>query len=458
MLLLASIAQPFLKILHLSWGCKLQLLSIIKNYFFQTSTQCYYMVKKFTKNHYSSAMFDITQDINGGLPIKLIEQWLESEQTYEDALQVLQPYKVNGYSICSDSAGLTKLSQQKGLLEILAIINQPKEIVHSFGTAIGGQAIGIWAADNTQMFYPASISPITLLSAMLKVQDEIKKSCQIKIGLAAHYGEFFYINGGLYGLEAETIEEIAENHTEGGEFVISQSIYNLLPTTHDFTFLKKTEQPTPIGDIFRVRDGSRLSDTQPLDKKYPIPYSEAFYTDLVAYTNRQDDGDFGKTLENKYIQQKVVVLVEARSTASEAYDFLMLNSLSIALMMRDIGTQLLLKNNGVEIKIVGALGIYVFDEAAIAINFAQAFRQELAKQDISCRIGIDAGSVLIFPLENGGKDIAGMPVNVASKMAQDKGEFGKLYLSESMKQFVDVREFTEVKYTVSGVEITTYEC
>jgi len=415
------------------------------------------MAKKFTKNHYSSAMFDITQDINGGLPIKLIEQWLDSEQTYQDALQVLNPYKVKGYSISSDSAGLTKLSQQKKLLEILAIINQPKEIVHGFGTAIGGQAIGIWAADNTQMFYPASISPITLLAAMLKVQDEINKRCQIKIGLAAHYGEFFYINGGLYGLEAETIEEIAENDTEGGEFVISQSIYNLLPETHNFTLFKKTEQPTPIGDIFRVIDGAHLSDIQPLDTKYPIPYSEGFYNDLVTYTNRQYDYNFGKVLEDKYIQKKVVVLVEARSTSSEADDYLMLNSLSIALMMRDIATQLFIKSNGMEIKMVGALGIYVFDEAAIAINFAQTFRKELAKQEIACRIGIDIGSILIFELASGGKDIAGMPVNVASKMAQDKGEFGKLYLSESMKQFVNLREFREVRYIVSGVEITTYE-
>jgi len=57
----------------------------------------------------------------------------------------------------------------------------------------------------------------------------------------------------------------------------------------------------------------------------------------------------------------------------------------------------------------------------------------------------------------GGRDIAGNAVNVASKMAQDKGQFGKLYLSSTMKTLVDVSQFTEITHTVSGVEITIYE-
>lgn len=63
----------------------------------------------------------------------------------------------------------------------------------------------------------------------------------------------------------------------------------------------------------------------------------------------------------------------------------------------------------------------------------------------------------IFDLSVGSKDIAGMPVNVASKMAQDKGEFGKIYLSAAMRDLVDVRDFNEIKYNISGVEITSYE-
>lgn len=116
-----------------------------------------------------------------------------SRQSLEDALRLLAPFKVRGYSVSSDSAGLTKLSAQKNLIEILAIIDQPKQIVHGIGAAIGGQGVGVWAADNTQMFYPTSVGGGDLLSALLTIQDEVDKQCQIKIGLGAHYGEFYSI-------------------------------------------------------------------------------------------------------------------------------------------------------------------------------------------------------------------------------------------------------------------------
>ncbi|MFM7888780.1 MAG: hypothetical protein ACKPCM_19275 [Pseudanabaena sp.] len=65
--------------------------------------------------------------------------------------------------------------------------------------------------------------------------------------------------------------------------------------------------------------------------------------------------------------------------------------------------------------------------------------------------------MLIFNLSVGTRDIAGMPVNLASKMAQDKGEFGKLYLIAAFKGCLDISGFREIKYQVSGVEITAYE-
>ena len=135
----------------------------------------------------------------------------------------------------------------------------------------------------------------------------------------------------------------------------------------------------------------------------------------------------------------------------------MFNQLSFSALMKDIGLRLLDKTSASEIKVVSSLGIYAFDDAHDAVIFAQTFRQELVKQDITCRIGIDRGEVLIFNLPFGTKDIAGMPVNVASKMAQDRGKFGKLYLSDTMRDVVDVRGFNEIKYNISGVEITTYE-
>lgn len=415
------------------------------------------MIEKLSKKRYSTNLFDVTQDIIGALPLKLVEQWLSSDQTYEDALKLLESHKIQGYSVSSDSVGLTKLCQQKGLLEILAIINQPKKILHGYGKAIGGESVGIWAADNTQMFYPDSIDASTLVSTLLTIQDAIAQSCQIKIGLGAHYGSFYSISGGLYGAEADAIEEIAENHTGGGEILISQAICDRLPANHNFVLQKRDDLDTEIGNIYQVLDGDRLSGLQPVNQRYPIPYSEDFYADLLEYENRLNDQDFAHYLTDKYIQYKVVVLIESRSEEVETHEVSMFNQLSFSALMKDVGLRLLDPKDAEEIKVVSSLGIYVFVEANAAVNFAQTFRQELAKQDITCRIGIDRGEVLIFNLSVGTKDIAGMPVNVASKMAQDKGEFGKLYLSDMMGDLVDISGFNKIKYNVSGVEITTYE-
>ena len=103
------------------------------------------MPDKLTSKIYSPGLFDTAQDIIGALPLKLVADWLNSEQTQNDALRLLASHKKWGYSVSSDSAGLTKLTQQKGLLEILGIINRPKTIVHGYGRAIGGESVGIWA-------------------------------------------------------------------------------------------------------------------------------------------------------------------------------------------------------------------------------------------------------------------------------------------------------------------------
>jgi hypothetical protein len=289
------------------------------------------------------------------------------------------------------------------------------------------------------------------------MQDEIARTCQIKIGIGAHWGEYYSLGGGLYGFEADAIEEIAENETEGGEIVISQAIYDRLPAHHGFTVEKRTDLGDDIGTMYRVLDGKRLSGVRPHEQRYPIPYSEDFYTDLIAYQSRTNDDAFTRQLAEKYLQHKVVVLIDRENREGQVHEVSMFNHLSFSALMKDIGLRLLPADAAAEIKVTGSLGIYVFNDAAAALGFARRFRQEFDKYDIACRVGIDAGDVLIFDLPAGGKDIAGNPVNIASKMSQDKGAFGKLYLSAAMKQWVDVSGFNEIRYSVSGVEMDVYE-
>ncbi|HEX9003829.1 MAG TPA: family 3 adenylate cyclase [Blastocatellia bacterium] len=408
------------------------------------------------KDRFLPELFDLAQDITGGLPLQVIGQWVSGVQNQETALRLLAPHKVTGYSVSSDTAGLTKLTRQLGLMEILAIINRPKEIVYELGTAIGGQALGIWAADNTQMFYPPSTNAAMLLSALLSAQDKVNQVCQVKIGLGAHYDEFYSLSGGLYGAAADAIEEWTKDQTEGGEIVVTEGICQRLPPDHDFTLVRRGDSPI-LGAIFRVIDGPRRTDAPATTARYPIPYSESFYEDLLAYQNHLGDTALGQRLADKYLQNKVVVYIERENFAAETYEMALCNNLSLSAILKDTGLRLLPKATGLEVKVAGPLGIYIFDEAGEAVNFALAFRNSLAQEDVACRIGIDAGPVLVFKLPTGGRDIAGMPVNIASKMAHDKGQMGKLYLSAAVKELVEDIPFTELKYTVSGVEIDAYE-
>jgi class 3 adenylate cyclase len=414
------------------------------------------LVTKLARTQYSPALFDLAQDIVGGLPFRLLEAWLESDQTEADAMRLLAACRVTGYNVVSDSTGLTRLTAERGLMEILAIIDQPKSIVHAVGTALGGEGVGIWAADNTQMFYPAAVAAERLLAALLTVQDEVARRCAVKIGIAAHFGDFYGASGGLYGDESDAIEDLAENHTAGGEVVVSDAVVRRLPPAHGFT-LVATGAATGLGALWRVADGPRLSLGTSTTTRYPIPYSDAFHADLVRFEGRLGDRELARELTAKYTLHKVVVLIERHGQDADSRAVALFNNLSLSAMMKDTGLRHLDGEHGAEVKVSGPIAIYTFDEPARALEFARAFRRALAAGGIDCRIGVDLGPVLVFDLAGGGKDIAGMPVNIASKMAQDCGAWGKLYLSDRVHARVDAPEFRERRFHVSGVELRAFE-
>jgi hypothetical protein len=168
---------------------------------------------KFSVEKFPAGFFDVTQDIGRTLPVDLIERWTKAPQSVDSARRLLEPNRREGTVVSSDSAGLTRMTERKGVLEMLALIDRPKQLIHSYGAALGGEAVGIWAADNTEMFYPAEVKADELVSMLLTVQDRIGQQCEVQVGLAAHRGQFFSLGGGLYGVDADRVETVAENYT-----------------------------------------------------------------------------------------------------------------------------------------------------------------------------------------------------------------------------------------------------
>ncbi|MET8154722.1 adenylate/guanylate cyclase domain-containing protein [Sphaerisporangium sp. NPDC005289] len=402
--------------------------------------------------------FDLARDVAGGLPLTLVERWLATGRGAADARRLLSGHTVRGYGVVSDTSGLTKVSGRLGLLEVLALIDRPKRVLHRHGAAAGGRAVGVWAADNAQMFHPASTDPRVLLSALLRARDEIERHCRVRVGVGVHLGDFYDLAGGLYGPDADLIEDLAENHVEGGEIAVTQAVVDRLPDGHGFV-LRRGREADGLGAVHLLLDGPRPPAERPPEAgTYPIPYSSAFYADLLRLDGRPDDAGLAARLAARHLRRRTVVLVERDAVPAATPELALLNGLALSSVMSRTGLRLIPRPGAMEVKVSGPLAIYLFDDPAPAVRFAERMRAGLADHGISCRIGVDTGPVLAGETPSGGWDVAGAPVNVASKMAQDLGTPGRIYLSEAMGEHVPSgKAYTPVRHTVSGVSMTCYE-
>lgn len=403
-------------------------------------------------SYISAALFDLKQDIIADIPRGIIEHWLSSGQTREDALAILEPFKVNGYILSSDTSGLSKLSGQKRLIEVLTLVSHPKEIVYAHGTALGGRAMGVWAADNTQMFFEKDTDASKLVEMSLKILDDIARLCEVKIGIGLHYGTYYELGGGLYGADADFVENFTEELVKGGELWVSEVMKERAGS--GFTFEQIEGE-----SLYRTSGSSINASNVSFNVEYPLPFSREFYNDLRQLRGREDYDQYLAELESRYLRDACVVLAE-RGRLAESYEgeVSLLGDLSLCAVMENDAEELLKTHNGEEIKTVGPLGIYIFDSTSDGIAFALDFRKVLASKSLPCRIGVDRGSVLVCTLPHGTKDIAGEPVNIASKLAQDKGVFGSVYVSDNCKYALPQgTQCTELEVAVSGITIKALE-
>jgi hypothetical protein len=404
---------------------------------------------KFASDRFPPGFFDLPIGAGETLPLDIIERWTRGAQTRERALAILAPHTLHGTVVSSDASGLTRLSRERPLVQILAMINRPKELVHAWGVAIGGRALSVWAADNTQMFYPPDVSGERLLAMLLATLDQIAKECEITIGLCAHRGAFFALGNGVYGPDADRVEIVAEDHTEGGEILITDTLAATLAPSHGFGLSPRTDLSSGFGAILRVTGGPRISDVTPSDFKYPLPYTDGFYQGLSTYTRTRRDSQMPRPIYD----ESAVVLIEREGEETDIPEVAVLNDLALAAAMTRIGGTLLHDLHGAEIKTSGRISIYTFQDCRHAVEFAEGFRRELKTQGIACRIGVDVGQVLEFDLGGGAWDIAGSPVNIASKLAQDVGEFGTIYVTQTAAQKAGVAGGKEIRFEVSGVSV-----
>ncbi len=124
----------------------------------------------------SPSLADVSQDIAGTIPLEIILRWANTNKSKKSHTNLLDSYRVSGTVVSSDSSGLSRLSQDKTLFEVMKLVSKPKEVIFKYGKAIGGAEIGVWAADNTQMFYQDSIQPSNVVKQMKGIKEYFLRS------------------------------------------------------------------------------------------------------------------------------------------------------------------------------------------------------------------------------------------------------------------------------------------
>ena len=225
----------------------------------------------------SQALADLSQDIAGAVPVDIVKKWIEGDGSELEAGKALDPYRVTGTVVSTDASGLSKLSREKDLLDVLKLVSDPKEIIYGCGRAVGGNGLGRWVADNTEMFYDGAIPVPEVVNAMVQANDTITNECGVLVGFGIHCGTFLNIGGGMYGKDADFVETVAENNAAGDEILVSESVAKRIAGDNTFVVQEATELRGHQEPVFRVKGGINGPVLEVTDRDYPICFDRKFF-------------------------------------------------------------------------------------------------------------------------------------------------------------------------------------
>ncbi|MBA3533934.1 MAG: hypothetical protein H0T73_18600 [Ardenticatenales bacterium] len=395
------------------------------------------------------ALSDLSTDIANGIPPELVLAWADGERSEARAAELLAPYRRIGTVATSDTVGLSRMTKEHDLSVVLQMISRPKEILHALGTEIGGEAIGRWVADNTEMFYNASIPVDEVVGAMLEVHRRLPPGSP-KIGIGIHYGTFYHIGGGLYGMDADLVEHIAEEESRGGETLLTGAAHARLRAAASYP-VEVRDDLAAFGPILHVTDGPSYAHLPLRNTKYPAPYSNDFHDAIERMEAKTAEGlDEAMTA---YSHEKAVLLVERCPTSENISGLVGLLNELLGNALLNLTFRQQLRPYETVCKTAGHIVLATFDEVGQALAVAQALRAAMADNGFILRAGIDVGPLLIFPMGNGRWEFAGDPVNIASKQAEDCGMPGWIYLSEQAAVGLDLPDAEPFEWQRSALTI-----
>jgi class 3 adenylate cyclase len=402
------------------------------------------------------ALADLTQDIAGPLPVELLQNWASGTQDLTTAEELLERFRLGGHVVSTDTSGLSRMTQERDLLEVLSAISAPKEIVHALGTEIGGRPIGTWVADNSEMYYPLSLAPEDVLDAMNEAQFRIAEVTPVQIGLCVHSGVFYEIGGGLYGQDALLVEYLAERFAGPGEILVTRQLVDALAQPEWYSFVPRSDLESihPAG-VLRLTGARRMPQLDGKNVGYPHPFSPDFFELFLRLKGSPPHEEVKARIYEQYLRECAILFLareqrrEAENSLSFLLDELVMNALLDTLVRKAMRARDHIAASG------GGIAILSFETVPQALEFAEEIRMRFSGNGLPVSLGIDWGPVLLLRNPSGPSGIAGDPVNVTSKISEDLGEPGKIHVtSRAARHLQGVLSDNHFSVTISDLLLT----
>jgi hypothetical protein len=402
------------------------------------------------------ALADVAKDISGPLPVGLLDDWAAlPERSHEAARLLLAPFRREGTVVSSDTAGLTKMTQERELLDVIWLVSEPMQLLYAVGTAIGGHAVGVWEADNTEILYPPELPVDTVVDAMLEAQARIAERTKVKVGICVHAGVFYEIGGGLFGGDAQLAEELAENYAAGAEILVTNAVAQRLVLPGEYTLTRRADlDAVHAPGTFSVRSARRMASLREASGHYPHPFPPSFFAMLGNPALRAAAARATASGGAQMIERFVVFLARKGAARSQEDLASVLDELLINERMNGVVEESL-SGSALLAETTGGLCIVVFERGGEAVDFARAVRERFREQSLPVSVGIDCGPVLLFPKGSGrAGTIAGDPINLSSKISEDLGEAGRIRITaRAAEGLVGLEGAERFEATISGVQI-----
>jgi len=394
------------------------------------------------------ALADLTQDIAGPVPLELLYAWATSEQDDASADGLLAPFLIHGTVVSTDTSGLSRMTTERDLLDVLCLISEPKQIVHGIGLEIGGRPIGMWVADNTQMFYPQTVPAAAVVDAMWEAEHRIACELPVAVGMCVHKGTFYELGGGLYGTDAHIVETAAEYDAGPEEVLVTEPVRLDCPAEYEFKLRADLHDTVPIHSLVRAA-GMRHLDVERLP--FPHPYPQPFFDRLQVFKRAAQRDPLRQEIYGAYLRESVIVFLARAHDASAGWDGAGLLDDLVANVLLDALVSGLDGISGHIAALGGGLGILNFNTATEAIDAAQALQRRFQANSVNVKIGVASGPVLFFSNPRGPSGIAGKPVNVASKISEDRGLVGRINIAADVAAQLPAVEGDPFEIALGGV-------